>query len=95
MGKNTQKLALKNPHFSQKASFSNQLLSLSLSLPLGVIVRHLEPSKFLTTASLDNSTGPKLQTAEALCVQTLTVLCAKLSEILGLSFPLTPDPHQI
>lgn len=28
-------------------------------------------------------------------VQTLTVLRAKLSEILGLSFPLTADPHQI
>lgn len=90
-----QKLALKNPHFSQKASFSNQLLSVFLSLPLGVFVRDLEPSKFLTTASLGNGTGPKLQKAEPLCVQMLTAFRAKLSEILGLSSPLTPDPHQI
>lgn len=85
----------KNPPSSQKASFSNQLLSLLLSLPLGVFARDLEPSKFPTTASLDNGTGPKLEKAEPPCVQMLTVLHAKLSEILGLSSPLTPDPHQI
>ena len=81
----------KNPQSSQKASFSNQLLSL-LPLPPGVFARDLEPSKFPTTASLDNGTGPKLEKAEPPCVQMLTVLHAKLSEILGLSSPLTPTP---
>ena len=68
MGKNTQKLAKKTPSPLRSLALSNQLLSLFLFLPLGVFERDLEPLKFLTTASLDNGTGPKLQKAEPLCI---------------------------